>query len=344
MTSSRLLAFCTLVAVAAAPGAALAQRTAADIESARQLYNEGIALRDKGDFKGALDKFKAAHALGNTPITGLELCKTHASVNQPVEAREVCLSVARIPPLAGETARSQEARSEAARVADEVKARIAGLRIRVTGVPAGWQPTVTVDGLAVPPAAIGQPRAVNPGVHTITARVGSGGETRATLELKEGESRDLDLAVQPPPADEPPPPVGPAPVGQGQPPPPKERKGSGLATVGFAVAGVGAAIGVVGGLVAISGKNELDDACPPAPNGTKTCGADDHDTLDSARTWGTVSTVSFVVAGVGLVAGLVGTLSSRSSTGAVSPPTRTAPAPRITPVLGLGGAGIHGTF
>ena len=58
----RTLALCTFLIVAA-PAAANAQRTASDIESARQLYNQGIELRDKGDTKSALEKFRAAHAL-----------------------------------------------------------------------------------------------------------------------------------------------------------------------------------------------------------------------------------------------------------------------------------------
>src|SRR5690606_27203790 len=94
MTSSNaarlVLAFGSFVALSA-PATALAQRTAQDIESARQLYNQGIELRDKGDLRGALDKLRAAHALGNTPITGIELCRTYAALRQPVEAREVCL-------------------------------------------------------------------------------------------------------------------------------------------------------------------------------------------------------------------------------------------------------------
>src|SRR3954462_3241663 len=90
----RLLAICTLMMASASP--AFAQRSAADIETARQLYNQGVDMRDKGDLRGALEKLKAAHALGNTPITGVELCKTHAALAQPVEAREVCLGVGRI--------------------------------------------------------------------------------------------------------------------------------------------------------------------------------------------------------------------------------------------------------
>ena len=51
-------------------------------------------------------------------------------------------------------------------------------------MPPGREPTVIVDGVAVPSAALGEPRAVNPGVHLVTAKVGGGAETRATLETR----------------------------------------------------------------------------------------------------------------------------------------------------------------
>lgn len=340
MTSSRrrIIAFCTLM-LAAAPSAAEAQRSAADIESARQLYNQGIALRDRGDQQGALEKFRAAHALGNTPITGIELCRSHAALAQPVEAREVCLGVARIPPLAGETSRSQDARNEAARIAEEVKPRIASLRIRITGVPQGREPTVTVDGATVPPAALGEPRAVNPGPHTVIARVGSGAETRSGIELREGEVKEITLPVQAPPA-EPPPPVagGYPPPAYGPGPRPRERS-SALATTGWVIAGVGVGVGAVTGIVALSAKGDLDDKCT-----NKICGVDEHDDLDRAKAFGTVSTVGFVVGGIGLVIGLVGTLNQPSSARANAPPPPKPARASVTPVLGPGGVGLHGSF
>jgi len=323
------------------PGAARAQRSAADIESARQLYNQGIELRDKGDLKGALEKLKAAHALGNTPITGVDLCKVHASLGQPVEAREVCLGVGRIPPFANETSRSQEARAEAARVAEEVRARIASVRIKVTGVPPGREPTVTVDGSAVPPAALGEPRAVDPGMHTIVAKIGTGPEARSSIQLREGETKEITLPVQAPPEEARPPAfAGAAPAYEPAAPPPRERSGgSGLATAGFVIAGVGVGIGAAAGIVALSGKSDLDEKCID-----KICGRADHDDLHTAETWGTVSTVAFVVGGAGLVLGLYGVLSSsRSSPSAVLPRPRPARA-SITPDFGPGGVGLHGSF
>ena len=344
MTSSRrrsALALSTLLLVLGLSGAAHAQRTAQDIASARQLYNEGIELRDKGDMKGALDKFRAAHALGNTPLTGIELCRAHSALGQPVEARETCLGVGRIAPLPEESQRSKDARNDAARLAEAERPKIGSIRLKITGVPAGWQPTVTVDGRAVPPVALNEPRAVNPGVHTVVAKVGSGPETRATLETHEGETKDLELAVQPPPEGEKPQPVGPAPA---QPPPPPPEKKNTFATVSFAIAGVSGVVGTIAGLAAMSGEGDLDKECA-----NKICGRDQWDALDSAKTWGNVSTGFFVLAGVALGAGLVATIASGSSkSGSLPPRTASAPAPvtkvKVTPVIGLGGAGVHGSF
>jgi hypothetical protein len=321
------------------PALAGAQRTAADIESARQLFNQGIELRDKGDLKGALEKFRAAHALGNTPVTGVELCKVHAALGQPVEAREVCLGVGRIPPLPQETQRSHEARAEAARIAEAEKSKISALRLKVTGVPAGWEPTVVVDGVTVPPAALGQPRAVNPGMHTVSARVGSGVETKATLETREGETRDVELIVQPPPEGERPVPV----LAGGSPPPHPEKKGNPFATVSFVIGGVAALVGTGAGLAAMSAESDLQDKCT-----NKQCGRELHGELESAKTWGNVSTTFFVVAGLAIGAGVVSTLAAPTSkSGALPPRTASAPKPSkptITPVLGPAGAGIHGSF
>lgn len=339
-----------LVAIAL-PTTARAQKSAADIESARQLYNQGLELRDKGDTKGALEKFKAAHALGGTPITGIELCKAHAVLRQPVEAREVCLGVARIPPLAGETQRSADARNEAARVAEEVKPRIAQVRIKLTGVPQGREPTVTVDGTAVPPAALGEPRSVNPGQHTIMAKIGTGPEAKSSVDLREGETKEIVLPVQAPP-DEPPPPVGYVPTG-GYPAgsyPPAKREGGGpnaAVITGFTIGGIGLIMGTVGGVIALNGKSDLEGQCPvgrtPLGVDGPICGPDQHDDLDAAKRAGVVSTVGFVFAGVGLVIGVIGLATSGSSrTGSV-----VAPKPKsasITPDIGPGGMGLHGTF
>jgi hypothetical protein len=347
MTSSsrarrfKIGASCTLLALTtAAP--AFAQRSATDIETARQLYNQGVELRDHGDLRGALEKLRAAHALGNTPITGLELCKTHAALAQPVEAREVCLGVGRIPPLAGETSRSQEARNEAAHVAEDMRPRIAIVRLHIMGVPPGREPIVMVDGAPVPLAALGEARAVNPGKHDVSARIGNGPETRSQVDLAPGESKDITLPVTAPAQEAPPVQTYPPQQGGGERPPPRE-KSNGLQTAGFIIGGVGLGVGAITGIIALSDKSDLDTKCTD-----KICGVPDHDSLDSAKRWGNVSTAFFIVGGVGVLLGLYATLNPpRSSAAARSLPNDRKAAARsvtVTPDFGPAGMGFHGAF
>jgi hypothetical protein len=357
MTSSRttrrlrIVAICTLLAgglTQAAPRPAFAQRSAGDLESARQLYNQGVALRDSGDARGALEKLRAAHALGNTPITGVELCKVHASLAQPVEARETCLGVGRIPPLAGETSRSQDARNEAARIAEDMKARIASVRLQVTGVPPGREPTVLVDGAPVPYAALGELRAVNPGRHDVVAKIGRGPETRSTIDLAPGESKVVALPVQAPPEEATGVPAAPGPGDDT----PRPARSNTLATAAFVVGGIGVGVGAITGVVALSGKSDLAASCTD-----NICGKEDHDALDSARRWGTVSTVTFVIGGAALLVGLIATLSAPKASGSSPSPARMGPPPprdasretssarfTVGPDFGPGGLGIHGAF
>lgn len=330
------LTFAAVCTLFAAP--AFAQRSATDIETARQLYNQGTELRDKGDLKGALEKLRAAHALGNTPITGVELCKTHAALAQPVEAREVCLSVGRIPPLAGETSRSVDARNEAARIAEEMRAKIAIVRLHITGVPQGREPTVVVDGATVPIAALGEGRAVDPGKHDVSARIGNGPETRSQVDLAPGESKDITLPVTAPPQEAAPVPLPPPGYEQQQGPPPKSHS-NGLATGAFIVGGIGVGIGAIAGIIALSDKSSLDDKCT-----NKQCGVPDHDALDTAKRWGNVSTAFFIVGGIGLATGLIATLATPSRSMGQAPPPPAPKALAITPDFGPGGVGVHGAF
>lgn len=335
MTFSKRARLTLGIAVLLAPSRAAAEASASDIESARQLYNQAMDLRARGDQRGALEKFKAAHALGNTPITGLELCKAHASVAEPLEARQACLSVGRIQPTSNETQRSRDARAEAARLAEQQRARLATIRIVLSGVPAGAAASVFVDGAPVPPVALAEPRVLNPGRHDLSARVGTGPESKTAFDAAEGETKEITLVVEPPPAA-PVPATAPLPVPAGSMPPEEpSRRTSPLLVAGLVVAGIGVGIGSATGLVAMKAKSDLDLRCPGGA-----CGKNDHNTLDDARALADVSTASFVIGGLGL--GL-------AAYGLLFPPS---PAPRrsaaygfsASPAIGPTSAGVHGTF
>src|SRR5260370_9639490 len=85
------------LATALAPQLAFGQSQASpsDIAQARELFNQGLHLRDAADLNGALKKFKAAHSLAQTPLTALELGRTYMQVGKLLEARETLLSIAR---------------------------------------------------------------------------------------------------------------------------------------------------------------------------------------------------------------------------------------------------------
>jgi hypothetical protein len=225
--------------------------SAIDLAQARPLLNEAFELREKGDLAGALERFKAAHSLAETPITGTELGRTYMAVGKLVEARETLLSVARIPRRSAETERSVAARAESAQLAEQLRPRIPSVIIKVTGVPEA-SVTVTIDGATIPADALAAPRFLDPGSHALAA-TSAGREAALNVELKEGEVREVVLKIDlpAPPAsqasagpstadlrDVPPATPTPSPLGQAQ-------RVTGLVVAALGVAGLGAS-GVVG--------------------------------------------------------------------------------------------------
>src|SRR5262245_24937263 len=184
----------SLLVVGVARGA-IADPSAADLETARDLYGQGKTLREKGDLAGAVAKFRQAFQLAATPILGLEICRTEEKLAHLVEAREACLSAVRLPTKANESDNTKKARGEAAALADAIKARIPAIVITLQGVPAGVEATVTSDGEAVPAATLGAPRKVDPGTHHVVAKVGSGPESTTDVTVKEGETKPATLTV-----------------------------------------------------------------------------------------------------------------------------------------------------
>jgi len=354
-SSSRALA-CALTLALVAPSIvtvrdAVAAPSAADMESARQLYKQGKELRDKGDLAGARDKLKAAHALGQTPITGIELGKTHVMLGELVEAREAFLSVGRIPVASDETKKSADARIECDKLASDLKARIPSVKVTLVGVPKGKKAKVTVDGEEIPSAALTEPRAVNPGKHSIVAKVSGAPDAKAEIELAEGEQKAISLYVKAPkpvaeePEEEPEPepvkkPPPPPVVEPPKPPPPpvkpvEEPRSSGgtsvLVPIGFVAAGVGLLAGGITGALALSKANDVKAACP---NGV--CSQANRTALDETKTFATISTISFAVAGVGAVIGIIGLATGGGS----SEPAHA----HVKPYIGLGSIGLTGAF
>ncbi len=338
-TSSRSLAVAVALSLALPlpfVPVARAAPSAADMESARQLFNEGKDLREKGDLVGARDKFRAAHALGQTPITGIELGKTHMLLGELVEAREAFLSVGRIPVASDETKKSADARVECDKLAGDLKARIPAVKIILVGVPAGASARVTVDGEEIPSAALGERRSVNPGHHVLIARVGSGPEAKAEIDLKESETRDVTLVVDAgakpasatPPSGPTIPPTANNNTFTAKPGVDEPSHTSPLVYVGFGLAAVGVIAGGITGAMALGKASDVKTECP-----NSTCASDKKALLDDTKTFANISTISFAVAGGGVVLGIIGLMKKSPSDQA-----------GIRPYLGVGSVGLTGAF
>src|SRR4029077_4592678 len=130
-----------------------------------------------------------------------------------------------------------EARKDAAKLADELRPRIASLRVHVSTANA----IVTIDGVQVPAVALGESRFVNPGHHVVTAHVEGGATVSGTSDVTEGQSGEVSL--EPPPA----PAVVVKPIETHvEPPPtqPEKRSGlGGLVIAGISITSAGLAIG-----------------------------------------------------------------------------------------------------
>lgn len=298
-TSSRLLALALLVGGAHVASPAVAAPSSVDLESARELWREGKKLRDAGKLVEALEKFRAAWALAPTPVTGVDFAKTLAALGRLVEARDVALQVAKLPVAPAESANAQAAREEADALATSLKARIPSLVPKLADAdPAGVK--VLVDEAEIPSAALGQPRRVDPGTHVVRVLKDDKELARVEVKLAEGETREVVLTVpkgttetsKPPavPTPAPPPPAGPAV------PEPARIPTWGFVGLGVGVAGV--VVGGVAGVVAWSRLGKAKDQCAS----DKSCPPEASSDLDTSRRAGNVSTLAFVVGGVGLAA------------------------------------------
>jgi hypothetical protein len=103
--------------------------------------------------------------------------------------------------------------------------------------------------------------------------------------------------------------------------------------IGFGVAGAGVIVGGVTGILAIAKHDDVSSKCVDSK-----CPPETWDDLDAGNTLGTVSTIAFVIAGVGAGVGLYGLLAPRD---ADDPPKAGA---SISPWIGAGSAGVRGAF
>ena len=192
---------------------------------------------------------------------------------------------------------------------------------------------VLLDADPVNGATLGVRRVVDPGPHVVRASAAGYKSAEVHVTVPEGGTVEAPLvlereAVVPARADA----VAPAVLAQGA-PIPQSATASPLPWVAFGIGAAGLGVGVVGGVLALGKHSDLATACPGG-----TCGPAQQGELDSYHSLGLVSTVGFVVAGVGAAAGVTLLLvRPRADVAATT-------GVRVVPVLGPGSLGAVGTF
>jgi hypothetical protein len=338
-----------------------ADPSASDRETARSMMTEGRELRDKGDMKAALQRFKTADSLMHVPTTGLEVAKAQVALGLLLEARDTIAAIRKYPQGPNDPAPFTEARAKADDLDTAVEGKIPSITITVGGTADGETPAVSIDGSSVPAAAAGLPRKVNPGHHTVAAR-GSSGEASQDIDVGEGEKKQVQLVLSAGGAGAPPAPGNEENGAPKEPSTPENRSHS-PTMLTYVSGGAGAAgliVGAITGILSLSTTSKVKGECPHQSCTTTQAQSD----LSSAQTTATISDIGFIVGIVG--AGVaVTTLIIGHDTTSETPsrtPTETgggnggeapadapaAPAPesrlRVTPWIGFGSAGLFGTF
>ncbi|MBS2018994.1 MAG: hypothetical protein JST00_39370 [Deltaproteobacteria bacterium] len=330
---ARTAAALVVLASLACTGVAFAEPSLSDRETARAAMDEGDAKRDKGDLKGALKSYQAADAIMGVPTTGIEVARTQAALGLLLEARETLAKVLRTPPKPGEPPAFTNARKAAETLNGELATRIPSVTIAVQPPEPNAPVQITFDGENVPPAATQAPRKVNPGKHVIVARSGAAERTEE-ISVAERESKTVNIDLAKKAAIGP----GPSSVDDGS-SPESTGSGSGWKVVmwsGFAVGAIGVGIGSVTGIMAFSKTSDVESQC----TGTS-CPPRVASDLDSSLSTGTISTVAFVIGGVGLATGVLGLVMSKSASTPEGTPVARV---RVKPEVGPTWAGLSGVF
>jgi hypothetical protein len=310
--------------------------SAADRTLARQLAQEGYNALKAKDYTSAADRFTRALELVNAPTLRRDLARAQVGLGKLVDAHENYSRIIREGVAAGSPQPWVKALADAKAEIANVQSRLPHLEITVQGPST---PRVTIDGKPIAAASLGLKRPVDPGRHEIRA-LGNGYYTaKKTVTLKEGESISIAFELEEAPPD-----ASPTVLEE-------ERSGKVVVTFAepawrkpamisaYAVGGAGLALGAVTGILALRQHGKLSTDCP-----RDTCGKPQKDALDRYHTYGQLSTIGFVVAGVGAAGGTV-LLFMRpqpveEDTGA--PPAKAGLS--WSPFVGLGSAGVGGTF
>lgn len=260
---------------------ALAQPTPAEKDEARQHARAGQQAFAKGDFVEAITRFEAAEAIIHAPPHLLFIARSKRELGKLAAAYVVYQQLVKEDLGSGAPAPFLRAQKEGNAELEALEPQLGRLFIEVSGTS---DATIELDGEVSTTGTV----IVDPGEHEVTARAAGyvtavekitvhagGSPTRVTLKLSpivpEGEQPEA-------------------------PPPPEDDGFELMPILPWAVIGLGGAVLLVGAItggVATAKVSDIRDQCPESP-----CSPVLADDKESATTFATASTVSFIVGGI----------------------------------------------
>ena len=335
------------LSVSGVAGAQLAPATpsAADVSAARALGAEGVKLAEKGRCAEAVEKLDRSEKLYHAPTTLGRLAECQIELGKIVLGTENLQRLLREPVAASSPAAFTAARARAEKVLAHAKPRIASLQINVSAPPS-TKIDLTVDGVAVSDMFIGNEWPADPGQHVVEATSPGFLKANANVALKDGQTEKLSLKLEVDPSYVKP--STPEPVvakpGEGEstapPPPPPAPKSNTLAYAAFGVGAVGVVVGSVTGILFLGKNSDLSKSCPDKICSTAAGQSD----LSATKTMGNISTIGFIVGGVGIAAGAVLLLTGGAPAKASVTGKSAANELTVRPVVGGNYLGLSGSF
>jgi hypothetical protein len=260
-----------------------------DSVRAQALFEEARVLMARGDYAAACPKLEGSQSLDPGPGTEYNLALCYEKSGRTASAWAAYLSAAAAYKATNRPEWESRARDRAT--------ALAAVLSRVTIiVPAGAPPDlkITRDGAPVIASEIGVPIPVDPGLHVFAATAERRPKWSTEVNLAPGAQKTVEIVF----AD--------APRGATTPNANQDAPSSSSSqkTIAYVVGGVGVAgviVGTVAGLITVNENAASTKECP----NDGVCRSDAAlDANASARSWATVSTVSFIAAGVLLAAGV----------------------------------------
>jgi hypothetical protein len=269
----------------------LADPVRADEPRAASLFEQGRTLAREGRCVDAipilLESVKELPGVG--ALLNLGLCyetlgKTSTAYRYFLRAEELAAS------------HGDPRRADAKERASALERRLSSLTVRVAQAPSEPDLALRIDGEPLPRERWNAAEPIDPGVHVIEA-TSTRRASKVVLRVLVGADHDAAEVVVPAAPERPP-----------------ERRADleaprrTLRPLGWTLGGVGAGALALGGIFGALSKADHDtlvERCPSYPTCDAALRSDVDGVNDSARTKGTIATVSFVAGGVLLVSGVL---------------------------------------